>query len=149
MKTVVVGIDGSAASKDALRWAANYAGLIGGQLRAVAVWEWPLSSGMRLPFPDGFDPTDDARSVLQATLREVLGETPPVPVTTSVMEGSAPFALLSESKAADLLVVGSRGHSGLTGMLLGSTSESCAAPRHLPGRDRPSRKRPETGREKP
>ncbi len=38
---VVVGVDGSTGSRDAVRWAAGYARLAGAELRAVASWRWP------------------------------------------------------------------------------------------------------------
>jgi nucleotide-binding universal stress UspA family protein len=123
---VVVGVDGSAASKDALRWAADYAALFGGEVRAVTAWQWPVSMGMAMPLPEDYNPLDDARAALEKTLAEVLGDSPSIPVTTQVIEGAPAVALVSESHGAALLVVGSRGHGGFAGLLLGSTSEHCA-----------------------
>jgi len=122
---VVVGVDGSEASQEALRWAADYAKLIGGDLLAVTAWQWPISMGMAMPLPEGYSPLDDAQASLQQTLSQVLGEAPEVTVTTEVVEGSAALALVQASKDARLLVVGSRGHGGFAELLLGSTSEHC------------------------
>ena len=127
---VVVGVDGSAASKDALRWAADYAALVGGELRAVTAWQWPVSMGMAMPLPEDYNPLDDARAALDKTISEVLGDAPAVAVTVHVVEGAPTLALIDASDGAALLVVGSRGHGGFTGLLLGSTSEHCA--RHAP-----------------
>jgi nucleotide-binding universal stress UspA family protein len=127
---VVVGVDGSDASNDALVWAANYASLIGGQLRAVAVWEWPASMGMAMPLPDNYSPLEDADAALRKTVSEVLGDAPAIPVYTEVREGSPPYSLVNASAGAALLVVGSRGHGGFAGLLLGSTSEHVV--RHAP-----------------
>jgi nucleotide-binding universal stress UspA family protein len=127
---VVVGVDGSDASNDALVWAANYASLIGGQLRAVAVWEWPASMGMAMPLPDDYNPLDDADASLRKTVSDVLGAAPKIPVYTEVREGSPPYALVKAAEGAALLVVGSRGHGGFAGLLLGSTSEHVV--RHAP-----------------
>ncbi len=122
---IVVGVDGSAASKDALRWAADYAQHVGGSLVVLAAWQWPVSMGMMMPLPDGYSPLDDAQTLLDKAISEVLGDAPEVPVTTEVAEGSPAYALVDASKGARLLVVGSRGHGGFAGLLLGSTSEHC------------------------
>jgi nucleotide-binding universal stress UspA family protein len=127
---VVVGVDGSEASNDALVWAARYVSLIGGQLHAVAVWEWPASLGMALPLPDNYSPLDDADAELRKTVAQVLGDGSSIPVFTEVREGSPPYSLVSAAADAALLVVGSRGRGGFTGLLLGSTSEHCV--RHAP-----------------
>jgi nucleotide-binding universal stress UspA family protein len=126
LPSVVVGVDGSEASKDALIWAANYAHLIGGEVRAIAVWEWPVSMGTALPLPDDYSPFDDAESSLSKSVATALGDSPEVVIHTEVAEGSPSYALVEASKEAVLLVVGSRGHGGFTGLLLGSTSEHCA-----------------------
>ena len=127
---VVVGVDGSEASKDALRWAADYAALVQVELRAVAAWQWPVSLGMAMPVPEDYNPLEDARLALENTVSEVLGDSPSVPVTIDVVEGAPTLALVKESDGAAVLVVGSRGHGGFAGLLLGSTSEHCA--RHAP-----------------
>jgi nucleotide-binding universal stress UspA family protein len=49
-----------------------------------------------------------------------------VKIERRVVEGPAASVLVDESRAADLLVVGSRGHGGFTGLLLGSVSQQCA-----------------------
>ncbi len=122
---VVVGVDGSPASRDALRWAVDYAASIGAEVQAVTAWQWPVSMVVDLPIPAGFDPMDEAREVLEHVIAEELGETPPVPVTASVYCGSGAAILLEVARGARLLVVGSRGHGGFAGLLLGSTSEHC------------------------
>jgi nucleotide-binding universal stress UspA family protein len=60
-------------------------------------------------------------------IRDVLGENPPVLVQPRVKEGNAAKLLIDLSEDADLLVVGSRGHGGFAGMLLGSVSQHVAA----------------------
>jgi nucleotide-binding universal stress UspA family protein len=122
---IVVGVDGSDASKDALRWAADYTALVAGQLRAMSAWEWPVTLGVALPLPEDYSPLDDANENLAQTVREVLGSSPAVAVTTEIVEGPPAAALVAASQTAALLVVGSRGHGGFTGLLLGSTSENC------------------------
>jgi nucleotide-binding universal stress UspA family protein len=124
--SVLVGVDGSPASKDALSWAADYARLTGTPLKAVSAWHWPVSLVGALPMPEGFDPMGDAHTALEAILAEVLGADPGFPVTTQVVGGPASAVLIEESRNASLLVVGSRGHGGFSGLLLGSVSEHCA-----------------------
>jgi nucleotide-binding universal stress UspA family protein len=125
-RSVLVGVDGSPASKDALSWAADYARLTGTPLKAVSAWHWPVSLVGALPMPEGFDPMGDAHTALEAILAEVLGADPGFPVTTQVVGGPASAVLIEESRNASLLVVGSRGHGGFSGLLLGSVSEHCA-----------------------
>jgi nucleotide-binding universal stress UspA family protein len=74
--------------------------------------------------PDDFEV--DARSTLLALLAdEGISAEAPIPVSTLVAEGNAARALLDASEDADLLVVGSRGHGGFTGVLVGSVSQQC------------------------
>jgi nucleotide-binding universal stress UspA family protein len=123
---VVVGVDGSTASIDALHWAADYARLCGSPLLTVSAWHWPVAMVISVPAPEGFDPMAEAQQTLDAILADELGTDPGFPVTTRVTEGAAAQALIDASHGARLLVVGSRGHGGFAGLLLGSVSEQCA-----------------------
>lgn len=123
-KTVVVGVDGSEPSNEALRWAARQAELTGSQLRVVMCWELP-SMAYWAPLPEGLDLEKDAQVALHRTVLDVLGAAPAVKVSEVVCEGHPAPALLAESADAELLVVGSRGHGAFTGMLIGSVSEHC------------------------
>jgi nucleotide-binding universal stress UspA family protein len=122
---VVVGVDGSDASRDALAWAGRYARLTGATVHAATAWEYPaeLAFGM-VAVPD-FDPEGDARRLLKEAVGEVLEGREPVAVRTSVVHGPAGRVLERLAEAADLLVVGSRGHGVVAGVLLGSVSEHC------------------------
>jgi len=122
---VVVGVDGSDSSLNALRWAAKEARLTGATLHAVTAWEYPLSYGWAA-VPDRFDPDGDARAMLEDAVRAVRAEEPDVPITLNVIEGHPAAALLAAAEDASLLVVGSRGHGAFTGVLLGSVGEHCA-----------------------
>ena len=66
---IVVGVDGSEAANDALRWAARQAALVGGTLDVVMTWELPTNYGWVAPYPEGFDPAADTRRLLE----EVVG----------------------------------------------------------------------------
>jgi nucleotide-binding universal stress UspA family protein len=122
---IVVGIDGSPPSKDALRWAARQAELTGAELVAIIAWHLPNTYGALLP--EGIDFANDARTSLEGVVRDVLGPTPSIKVSIIVAEGPAAAALIEASARADLLVVGSRGHGAFSGMLLGSVSEHCVS----------------------
>ncbi|MGZ4591594.1 MAG: universal stress protein, partial [Actinomycetes bacterium] len=117
---IVVGVDGSASSEEALRWAARQAQLTGAELHAVIAWTFPTTYGWASA-PD-VDWADNARSVLQQAITETLGAAEAEKVHRHVVEGHPAQALLTTAVDADLLVVGSRGHGGFAGMLLGSVS---------------------------
>ena len=123
---IVVGVDGSEPSKAALRWAARLAPAINGEIEAVMTWEFPQNYGWTVGVAEDWRPDLDAGKVLDDTLDDVFGDGRPDNLTTSVREGGASFELLSASSDADLLVVGSRGHGGFAGLLLGSVSTICA-----------------------
>jgi nucleotide-binding universal stress UspA family protein len=127
---VVVGIDGSAGSRSALRWALAQARLTGAKVEAVAAWQDPYLYGYGYGWPASqLDVAEIAAVVeksLAATLTEVVGEHGRgVEVTGQVVEGSAAQVLVSRGATAQLLVVGKRGHGAFVGMLLGSVSQHC------------------------
>jgi nucleotide-binding universal stress UspA family protein len=123
----VVGVDGSAASIEALRWAVTEARAHGGAVRAVLVWELPytgLATSMAQgPYglPDTTIIEQEAALRLQSCI-EAVGDTSPVEVHAEVLEGQPAAVLRELSHEADLVVVGSRGHGGFTALLLGSVS---------------------------
>ena len=119
---IVVGVDGSDESKQALRWAAQQARYTGSSLEVVTAWQLPLGFGWTT-FPEDYDPEADAKQVLDAVIQEVLGDKPDLEIRRLVEEGQPAASLLRLSKDANALVVGSRGRGGFTGMLLGSTSQ--------------------------
>jgi nucleotide-binding universal stress UspA family protein len=125
---IVVGVDGSESSIDALKWAATQARLSGASLEAVWAWEWPSSYGWTPPtWASDWNPAVEAEIVLRRVVETVLENMSEVAVKTRVEEGDPASVLLRVAEAADLLVVGSRGHGAFAGMLLGSVSEHCAS----------------------
>jgi nucleotide-binding universal stress UspA family protein len=120
---IVVGVDGSPASRRALRWALDIARLTGAAVRAVTVWRIPVSYA-HVPDWSDMDLAGAASSTLVETVREVTREDDPS-VETVVLEGAAAPALLEAAEAADLLVVGARGRGGFAGLLLGSVTTFC------------------------
>lgn len=132
---IVVGIDGSEPSKAALRWAARLAPLLGCTIDAVTAWQYPLLAGLNPGFanvgvmPDFAELLDTeqlAKDGLEETLQEVFGDHRPVGLATAVVHGQPAQALIEASADATMLVVGSRGHGGFAGLLLGSVSSACA-----------------------
>lgn len=123
---IVVGVDGSEPSKAALRWAVRMAPVTGGTIEAVSVWSYPTTFGLGMGLPSDWRPDLDAATSLDTTLDEVFGSDRPAGLTTTVREGGAAQELLDVSADAGMLVVGSRGHGGFTGLLLGSVSAACA-----------------------
>jgi nucleotide-binding universal stress UspA family protein len=125
---IVVGVDGSKASKDALAWAARQAKLTGASLQVIMTWHVPTAAyGAPIPLPTDYDFIADSHSELDKVIHEVLGEHPGLEVSPVVLEGHPATRLIEASEGADLVVVGSRGHGAFTGMLLGSVSEHCVS----------------------
>ena len=129
---IVVGVDGSSSSSDALDWAARQAELTDSDIDVVIAWEWPTVYGSPFAFPSDYDPIADAKRVLDSVIASAAAAHPTVEFQPIVKEGHPAPALVAASKGADLLVVGSRGHGEFTGMLLGSVSEHCVTNAHCP-----------------
>ena len=127
MGLIVVGVDGSDSSIEALRWAVAQSKLTDASLEVVSTWELPTSFGWAPPWPDDFNPEGETKTALTEILGRELGSKSGLEVRQSVIEGHPALVLVHAAKRADLLVVGSRGHGAFTGMLLGSVSEYCAA----------------------
>jgi nucleotide-binding universal stress UspA family protein len=126
---IVVGVDGSPSSRAALRWAARQAGLTGGTVEAVIAWQIPASATGY-----GFAPIsvetcsyleENAKKTLEETIEDVVGPERNPSVHSVVVQAYPAQALLDLSANADLLVVGSRGHGGFAGALIGSVSQHC------------------------
>lgn len=119
---VVVGVDGSAQSMAALKWADSYATTTGARLRIVTTWVWPLNYGSAFGY-EGLTPGADALSVLEKARAELT--IPETRVETVCREGGAGPVLVAESKDAALLVVGSHGFGAIGRVVLGSVSNHC------------------------
>jgi nucleotide-binding universal stress UspA family protein len=123
---VVVGVDGSPQSLQALRWAADEARRWGSRL--VLVWAWEPTLGDELDSGDEPGVDRAARAATDGLGRVVADEAATLEgltVDPRVVRGRAVTVLLDEAEAAAMLVVGARGQGGFEKLLLGSVSEQC------------------------
>ncbi|WP_433605240.1 universal stress protein [Dactylosporangium sp. CA-139114] len=115
---VVVGVDGSASSEEALALAFEAARDRGAELVAVRAHVTPAQPSLPLPDVEEFE-----RAALQASLAPWRQKHPDVRVAALVAAGRAAKVLVGVSHTAQLVVVGSRGHGGFGGLLLGSVGQ--------------------------
>jgi nucleotide-binding universal stress UspA family protein len=127
---IVAAVDGSAPSKDALRWAAHQAELTGARVEAVMAWAVAPDFPLTTPVRGVYDMGPQLEDQLEGIIGQVRLEFPSVEISSVLREGWAGRALLAVAEGADLLVVGSRGHGAVMGLLLGSVSEYCVT--HAP-----------------
>ena len=124
---VVVGVDGSAESVAALRWAARYAAASGARVQALLAWHYPGAVGgpPMEKAPEAIHEQTDAQmhETLDAAIAKAGQEAAGVEKHTAY--GHPAQALIEASREADLLVVGQQGHGAFTGMLVGSVSIHC------------------------
>ncbi|MFI8517717.1 universal stress protein [Streptomyces sp. NPDC085481] len=125
-RRVVVGVDGSPSSHEALWWAARHARLIGATLEAWGAYDVPGAAGGSAPPVDAAFDAQHARQALLDEVRTVLAQTGEVPLEEHVARGNPAKVLTEASEGADVLVVGSRGRGGFASLLLGSVSQQCA-----------------------
>ncbi len=129
---IVVGVDGSLCSREALRWALDEAQRRGSRVEAIHVWNYPT-----LTYVPGIWPTPvfaeadleaEARAVLDEAVDKVLADqATKVRVDRVIASGGAVERLVAQADGAAMLVVGHRGHGGFRGLLLGSVANQCAA----------------------
>ncbi|MEO7125018.1 MAG: universal stress protein [Nakamurella sp.] len=123
---IVVGVDGSPGSLAALRFALAEARLRDAEVQALCAWHYLDTFGGPEVLPEGYDLRAEAeRTVNDAVAAVDPAERAGVLVTPSTPHGSPAQVLLDAAAGADLLVVGTRGHGGFTGLLLGSVSAQC------------------------
>jgi nucleotide-binding universal stress UspA family protein len=131
MNVIVVGVDHSPGAKAALVFAEEEARLRGATLRAVHAWQYGyigytgLEGAMPALGGDIGELRAAAESALATSVREALPRSD-VEIEQRAIQGAPGGVLVDESRDADLLVVGSRGHGGFAQLLLGSVSQQCA-----------------------
>jgi nucleotide-binding universal stress UspA family protein len=128
--TIVVGVDGSNGARHGLEWAAEEARRRHARLGVVLAWQIPFAL---YPGPGtvGVDHEliDELRKLAEKRLDEACAAVPNLEgleVERSVVQAPPAQALVEAARDAELLVVGTRGHGGFAGLLLGSVSQQCA-----------------------
>jgi nucleotide-binding universal stress UspA family protein len=120
---IIVGVDGSQPSIDALRSAARLAAALERPLEAFSVWVYPPVFEANPPVQ--WELKEDAQRTVDSAGAAVFGAETPAWFTATTRRGSPARVLIEESAGAEMLVLGSRGHGGFVGMLLGSVSTAC------------------------
>lgn len=129
--TLIVGVDGSPDATRALDWAIDEARRR--NMRVLLVHGVEVGAAAASPYGTGMvlEQLEQAgRTVLVEAEQRVVAAG--LPVDTRMEIGSGAHALIEASRDADMLVVGSRGHGGFVGMLLGSVSAACTHHAHCP-----------------
>jgi nucleotide-binding universal stress UspA family protein len=129
--SVVVGVDGSGPSIEALRFAAAEARLRGASLRVVHGFTIPITGSWTAGAVVDAEPFEQAaRNLVEEAITAVGSDLEGLVVERVVEVGGAVSVLLDHASRDDLVVVGSRGHGGFKGLLLGSVSQQVAT--HAP-----------------
>lgn len=128
---ILVGIDGSESSMEALRLAASLAEALDAPLEAIACAGDPTVLDTELLVDEEALRANHER-ILGRTVAAVFGEDVPARLTTTVTHGRPAGRLIAESETAQLLVLGRRGRGGLLGSALGSVSHACVSYAHCP-----------------
>ena len=146
---IVVGVDHSAVSVAALRWAAAEAAESGRQVVALRAWTFePVYDLGAAVAGTPQTVADRERQQLDDVIGEVRTEHPGVAIRAELVEHSATVALEEASKTAAMLVLGSHGHGRLLKLLVGSVAEHCLREASCPVVVIPARTVPETEKEK-
>jgi nucleotide-binding universal stress UspA family protein len=119
---IVVGVDGSPASRTALRWALGEATRTGAFVEATTAWQREPAVATGGAAPARKHPARDLHQVVEEVRAEVPGA-PDVAEVTVVGDPSS--VLVGASRQADLLVVGTRGGGPLVDLVMGSVASDC------------------------
>lgn len=120
--SIVVGTDGSPGAGHALRWAAQVADTWGAELTVVHAWSVPTAAYASGVCVDTAVFAEGGQAVVDAAIDAIPESVHERPVRGLAVQADAATALMHAAAGADLLVVGSRGHGGFLGLLLGSVS---------------------------
>ena len=128
MDKIVVGIDGSQPAQRGLEWAVTEASVRGARLVVVHAWQPPAAvmSPYGATLADPVSLADTAQAILADSVASVDMTSLAVEPELRLVQGPAAPALIDAARGGALLVVGSRGRGGFTGLLLGSVSQQIA-----------------------
>ncbi|WP_433532188.1 universal stress protein [Micromonospora sp. CA-263727] len=134
---ILVGYDGSPDAAAALEWALDQARRDGREVRLAYVFEWLTVAGWVGPgVMPGMWPDEQARQQVEELVGKAAADAaaahPDLTVRGEVLDGPPALVLEEGSAQAGLLVLGSRGQGGFTGLLAGSTAVSVTAHAHCP-----------------
>ncbi|MFD9635866.1 universal stress protein [Streptomyces violascens] len=130
---LIVGVDGSQSSLQAVDWAVDEATLHGLPLRLLYASLWERYEGVSYTDNLGLPAQDDSgQGIVGAAAERAARRNPEVEVSTSVLPEETEPALLREARNATALITGSRGRGPLAELLLGSVSLAMAARAHCP-----------------
>jgi nucleotide-binding universal stress UspA family protein len=129
-KYIVVGVDGSAVSIAALKWAVEEAGRRGCQVHAVNAWHSdPATTGLARADIIQLRPRSEVLAaqtkLLEGSINDAAADNTDVEIRQLLIESQPGPALVHTAENAELLVVGSHGHTRLAEVLLGSVSSHC------------------------
>lgn len=132
-RAIVVGTDGTASSKAAVRWAAREAARQDRPLRIAHAfdWEWRESR-----YDIGSEYLDMARKIAEAITANAVDQArevaPAITIETDILLGHAAPRLLAAADHAPLIVLGNRGRGGFASLMLGSVSQRVSAHARCP-----------------
>jgi nucleotide-binding universal stress UspA family protein len=120
---IVVGIDGSVFSQDALDWALRYARTTGSDVVAVMAYDVPWTVYLT-PTSDSATYASRARELLETVVSVAAPRFSDVPIEMRLIQDHPVRALVNAAAGAELLVVGSYGATGFKEMLIGSVAQA-------------------------
>ena len=125
--SIVVGVDASAASREALCWAAGQSRLTGLPLRVVHVWQRTALGASLASVADHAETfATDARARMTRWVLDTLGDgVTDVRWTLEIVEGAVGPLLVARARSARILVLGTGNHTGLRRLVPGSVSHYC------------------------
>jgi len=136
---IVVGVDGSAGSKAALKWAVTEAQMSGSSVDALIAWERAKGPGATNGWAVGTGGPSDDKEPIEAIakaelvrLAEEAARGSRVKISCRAVEGHPAQVLVEDAADANVLVVGARGHAGFVGAVLGSVSQHAVAHARCP-----------------
>ena len=120
---IVAGVDGSDAGLRALRWAFRQAAALDGTVQAVTAWTYDASNATDVGYAD--QQREEAEGILSTAISQALSDNPRVTIVPEVVVGRPAHVLVTAARDADVLVLGSHGHSRLFHAVLGSVADEC------------------------